>query len=548
MTSNTIDSASPLYLHPSDGSNTVIVEKLQGASNYRPWKRSIEIALVAKRKLGFVSGAETRDKTDPVKQEAWDTCNNMVISWILTNLSDNIKKSIMFMNSAHSMWKNLEMRFQLSNGARKYQLNKMLYETKQQGKPVNDYFTEMQVLWEELDDLTVHPPLTVINAEVSQYVLFRNQQVEEQKLFQFLNGLDDINGAVRSNLLMKTPLPTVEEACNAVSQEESQRDVLKPVKEEHEGLVMYGSGAGTSSQPEKCSVCGKLGHTAAECWYVKGFPTGYNRKGKGKEGGRGMAANVHNQRGSSHHQSKESKEEKPGTYTITAQQLEQWLKTLPPPSKSGGGETDDELDCNYAGMVTCCQAEVEKTKWILDSGASHHMTGCSKRLTEIRGVVNQPKIDLPNGNVAVVTHKGNAHLNENIELKNVMLVPSFHHNLVSIQKLAKDNNLEVKFKESYCLITCANSGEVKGVGIAEKGLYTLVNEPIRTFAKRIKDMQRIGSKDQNTKANAVTKVEVPDVLQNQRNLSKPMLWHHRLGHTPLERIRNIPQVQVEVEG
>ncbi|KAL2943092.1 tRNA uridine 5-carboxymethylaminomethyl modification enzyme MnmG, partial [Bienertia sinuspersici] len=336
----------------------------------------------------------------------------------------------------------------------------MLYETKQQGKPVNDYFTKMQVLWEELDDLTVHPPLTV----------------EEQKLFQFLNGLDDINGAVRSNLLMRTPLPTVEEACNAVSQEESQREVLKPVKEEHEGLVMYGSGAGTSSQPEKCSVCGKLGHTAVECWYVKGFPTGYNRKGKGKEqeqvtsyrggrggrynrggrfnrGGRGMAANVHNQRGSSHHQSKESKEEK----------------------------------------------------------------------------------------TAVVTHKGNAHLNENIKLKNVMLAPSFHHNLVSIQKLPKDNNLEVKFKESYCLITCANSGEVKGVGIAEKGLYTLVNEPIRTFAKRIKDMQRVGSKDQNTEANAVRKVEVPDVLQNQRNLSKPMLWHHRLGHTPLERIRKIPQ-------
>ncbi|KAL2904820.1 DNA-directed RNA polymerase subunit beta' [Bienertia sinuspersici] len=65
-----VDTTSPLYLHPSDGSNTIIIEKLQGSSNYRAWKRSLEIALAAKRKLGFATGAVTRDKEDSVKQEA----------------------------------------------------------------------------------------------------------------------------------------------------------------------------------------------------------------------------------------------------------------------------------------------------------------------------------------------------------------------------------------------------------------------------------------------------------------------------------------------
>lgn len=37
--------------------------------------------------------------SDKVKQEAWDTCNNMVISWILGSVSELIKKSLMFVEN-----------------------------------------------------------------------------------------------------------------------------------------------------------------------------------------------------------------------------------------------------------------------------------------------------------------------------------------------------------------------------------------------------------------------------------------------------------------
>lgn len=37
--------------------------------------------------------------------------------------------------------------------------------------------------------------------------------------------------------------------------------------------------------------------------------------------------------------------------SITAQQLEQLLRMLPVSTK--GGETDDEIECNYVGMVSC---------------------------------------------------------------------------------------------------------------------------------------------------------------------------------------------------
>ncbi|KAL2943129.1 Retrovirus-related Pol polyprotein from transposon TNT 1-94 [Bienertia sinuspersici] len=88
-----------------------------------------EISLASKRNLGFVTGAVTKETSDKVKSELWDTCNNLVISWILATVSDPIRKSIMFMSNAHNIWKHLEQRFMMTNGSRKYQLNKAMYDT-----------------------------------------------------------------------------------------------------------------------------------------------------------------------------------------------------------------------------------------------------------------------------------------------------------------------------------------------------------------------------------------------------------------------------------
>lgn len=76
MSGTKIEVTSALYLHPSEGSSFVQVEKLEGASNYRSWKRSFEICLASKRKLGFITVGVKKDQTDEVKAEAWETCSS----------------------------------------------------------------------------------------------------------------------------------------------------------------------------------------------------------------------------------------------------------------------------------------------------------------------------------------------------------------------------------------------------------------------------------------------------------------------------------------
>ena len=196
---------------------------MSGANNYRAWRRAIEIGLSTKRKLGFIKGTVLCSTTDPNLSELWDTHNNMVICWLMGSESESIARSIMFVGTASEIWQQLERRFSLSDGSRKYKLNKDTYEITQSGGLIGEYYTRMKCVWEELDNLNVFPVIGNVTNEVSVFLTALSKQKEEQRLFQFLNGLDDHYSHQRSQILMITPFPNVENACSLLQQEESQR-------------------------------------------------------------------------------------------------------------------------------------------------------------------------------------------------------------------------------------------------------------------------------------------------------------------------------------
>ncbi|XP_057252290.1 uncharacterized protein LOC109135599 isoform X2 [Beta vulgaris subsp. vulgaris] len=306
----------------------------------------------------------------------------MVISWLLGNMSEQIKRCVMFVTNCGQIWRELEQRYSVTNGSRKYKISKEIYETKQNGTLVSEYYTDMKTLWEELENSMNFPPITETTPEVTTFVEALNKEQEEQKLFQFLNGLDESYGTVRSNLLMLTPLPSVDSACCTLSQEESQRDLHKPLKEESDMIPMF-----STSNENTCTTCGKIGHTVDKCWTIVGYPPRHpkhqrDQKGKGKEYYSKKSGNYNNKgyqkwnKGSSDQKVKmaanvrsEGASTVGSSSSVNTGQIEKLLKMLLTLGNENERGSDDEMDLAYSNMVSCYYAKIKENKWIIDTGA-----------------------------------------------------------------------------------------------------------------------------------------------------------------------------------
>lgn len=82
-----------------------------------------------------------------------------------------------------------------------------------------------------------------------------------------------------------------------------------------------------------------------------------------------------------------------------------------PTTSKGGGDTDDELEGHYAGMVSCYFVDsIRNEEWIIDSGASDHMTGMISVLKDALVCQSNKKINLPTGETSQITHSGSVPL------------------------------------------------------------------------------------------------------------------------------------------
>ena len=82
-------------------------------------------------------------------------------------------------------------------------------------------------------------------------------------------------------------------------------------------------------------------------------------------------------------------------------------------------------------------SHLNQTDWILDSGATNHMVHSITFFKTITSSV-QISVRLPNGDMAKVTHIGTVQVSASLILENVLSIPSFSFNLVSICKLTQN--------------------------------------------------------------------------------------------------------------
>lgn len=96
-------------------------------------------------------------------------------------------------------------------------------------------------------------------------------------------------------------------------------------------------------------------------------------------------------------------------------------------------------------------SHLDSSNWILNSGATDHMVHSFQLFTSITSIVHI-SVKFPNGDMAKVTHIGIIKLSFTLTLENVLWIPSFSFNLVSISKLTQSPTCCCIYLSHYCFI------------------------------------------------------------------------------------------------
>ncbi|XP_076904645.1 uncharacterized protein LOC143560163 [Bidens hawaiensis] len=278
----TIDSSNPLYLHPSDHPDMILVSKFFDGNGYGAWKLAMTIALSAKNKLGFINNTVPMP-ANQAHLALWQRCNYMVISWILNTLNHDIRDSVLYAETAQTLWNELNARYGQACGARVHQLQKNLYQISQGSSGIATYFAKMKSYCDELNAVNFIPFCTCGAAHA-----FAKKE-EDQRLIRFLVGLNPNYNMIRSNILMMQPLPSIDRAYGILIQDEKQReihttttDLIASSASMHANTAGPVSGGSAKNRRTLvCTHCKRNGMSVRKCYKLIGFPKDYKfAKGK----------------------------------------------------------------------------------------------------------------------------------------------------------------------------------------------------------------------------------------------------------------------------
>ncbi|KAA0062437.1 putative mitochondrial protein [Cucumis melo var. makuwa] len=111
--------------------------------------------------------------------------------------------------------------------------------------------------------------------------------------------------------------------------------------------------------------------------------------------------------------------------------------------------------------------------WILDSGATDHLTGFSEHFVTYTPSASNEKIRIANGSLASVAGKGQIVLFDGFSLQKVLHVPKLSYNLLSISKIIRELHCKATFLPESVCFQDLNSGRTIGTARHSRGLYIL---------------------------------------------------------------------------
>ncbi|KAG8635269.1 hypothetical protein MANES_16G017966v8 [Manihot esculenta] len=412
----------------------------------------------------------------------------------------------------------LQERFSQGDIFRISNLQEEIYAFKQGDRTVTEYFTELKILYDELMNFRPIPVCTCTDPCACGAVAKFTTYQKNDYAIRFLKGLNDRFTHVRSQIMLIDPLPSINKVFSLVVQQERQLDLGENVK------VFVSAKASNlsqnrnafykkpSSNAKVCTYCGKQRHTVDTCYKKHGFPPGFKFRNSSINQIAVHDAPKTNESVQSY--------QMPATINsggscapFTQEQIQQLLALIQP-SDLAVSHTTNQVSTNNAsvsiptGNSVSLSCFSKSHFWLLDTGATDHICFSLSLFSSYKRI-HPIHVKLPNGEQLISHFSGTISLNDDLCLTNVLYIPSFTFNLISVTKLIAALKCCLVFGNNYCLIQAMKPWRMIGTAKVEEGLYVLHQKNINQVSQAASS---IGSHSFS-------------------------VWHYRFGHPSTSRLK-----------
>ena len=439
-------------------------------------------------------------------------------SILVASMEDRFSADIVEFDFAHQMWAFLRQRYEPSGQSTFLAAIREEQLVRQGDRTVDDFYGQISAIWRQID--TLGPQLSPSTCQSCQS---QKTFLELRRTYDFLTRLRDEFEPRRAQLLARHPCVSLMEALAEVRSEETRLHAA--------GLLQYSSVLAARSSPSaprsssssaatppvvpssvaplsgsrtggsvlECSHCGKEGHVEAYCYRKRKDQRARSRR---FSQGAGSPNTGGSQRSSTGSDTQEiirllgrlvaspppgaaSSVTQPSAPTGSAAASQSSVLGSPPPSTSG----------------TC--------PWILDSGASFHMTPYRSCLSSMVSSPSSHFVHTADGSPLSVVGKGIL-LSDSFSVPDVSCVPALTMQLMSAGQLT-DHDCRVILDPDFCYVQDRSTGRVIGTG------------------PRRRDSQRLWELDWLHLPSAASASHDGFVFAASSTTSFAQ-WHHRLGH------------------
>ena len=170
--------------------------KLNG-NNYLQWSHFVMMFICGKGTDDYLNGVAAKPNKTDEKFKVWNAENNMVMSWLINSMTNDIGENFLLYGIAKEIWDAAKETYSNNeNTSELFEVESVLHDFRQGELMVTQYFNTLNRYWQQLDLFEEH------NWSCPGDEIRYRQIIEQKIIYKFLIGLNKNLDEVRGRRIL----------------------------------------------------------------------------------------------------------------------------------------------------------------------------------------------------------------------------------------------------------------------------------------------------------------------------------------------------------